>query len=50
MILSPSHNISVDCYVDADFVGLCGVEDPQDPVCAKSRSGYILYMADCPLL
>jgi len=42
--------ISVDCYVDADFAGLWGHEDDQDPVCVKSRTGYVITVADCPLL
>jgi hypothetical protein len=43
-------NFTVDYYVDAAFDGLYGIEDSQDPVCAKSRSGFILYLTDCPLL
>jgi hypothetical protein len=50
LIMTPSNDLSIDCYVDADFAGLYGVEDPQDPVSAKSRTGYILLLADCPLL
>jgi hypothetical protein len=52
MILLSNNNYTVDCYDDADSVGLYGIEDPQDPVCAKSRSrsGSIIYLADCPLL
>ena len=36
--------------MDADFAGLFGVEDVQDPVCVKSRTGYVLTIADCPLM
>jgi Reverse transcriptase (RNA-dependent DNA polymerase) len=50
MILQPSNSFTVDCYVDADFAGLYGYEDDQDPVCAKSRSGFVMYLADCPLI
>ena len=28
----------VDCYADAYFAGLWGHEDPQDPICARSRT------------
>lgn len=49
MFLLPSKNFSVDCYVDADFAGLYVYENDQDPVCAKLRSGYIMYVADCPI-
>jgi hypothetical protein len=50
LIMTPSNDLSIDCYVDADFAGLYGVEDPQDPVSVKSRTGYVLLLADCPLL
>ena len=50
LILTPSSNYSVDCYVDADFAGLYGYEDDQNPISAKSRTGYVLLLADCPLL
>ena len=42
-------NLSVDCYVDADFAGLYGTENPDDPISAKSRSGYILSIGGCYL-
>ena len=50
MILKPSGHLTIDCYVDADFAGLYGAEDDQDPLCVKSRTGYVLTLADCPLL
>jgi hypothetical protein len=47
-----SHNgrLDIDCYVDADFAGLLGYEDKQDPSCVKSRTGYVIFIADCPVL
>jgi Reverse transcriptase (RNA-dependent DNA polymerase) len=51
LIFKPTFdNISVDCYVDADFLGLFGTEDSQDPISAKSRTGYVITLANCPLL
>ena len=50
LILEPSKDIMVDCYVDADFAGLYNIEDCQDPISAKSRTGYILMLSKCPLL
>ena len=50
MILKPSGELTVDCYVDADFAGLWGSVDDQDPLCVKSRTGYVLTLANCPLL
>ena len=47
---SPEPEMNLDCYVDADFAGLWGSEDDQDPVCVKSRTGYVLTLGGCPLL
>ena len=40
----------VDCYADADFVGLWGHEYPQDPICAISRTGFVITFSNFPLL
>jgi hypothetical protein len=50
LILQPSDDMTLDCYVDADFAGLYGVEADQDPVCVKSQTGYCLTLAGCPLI
>ena len=39
----------LDLFVDADFAGLWGYEDDQDPVCVRSRTGYVMTLGDCPL-
>ena len=46
----PDNELKLDCYVDADFAGLYNVEDQQDPVCVKSRTGYCLTLGSCPLI
>ena len=50
LILKPSDDLTLDCYVDADFAGLYYVEDHQDPVSVKSRTGYCLTLGGCPLI
>jgi Reverse transcriptase (RNA-dependent DNA polymerase) len=50
LIMRPQPHICLDCYVDADFGGLFGVEDSQDPICVKSRTGYVILMGGCPLV
>jgi Reverse transcriptase (RNA-dependent DNA polymerase) len=50
LILKPSKLLKIDCYVDADFVGLWPYEDIQDPSCVKSRTGYMICVADCPVI
>ena len=48
MYLKPNGQLQVDCYVDADFAGLWKVEDDQDPISVKSRSGYLIMFMGCP--
>ena len=50
LIMTPSENLDIDCYVDADFAGLWPYEDKLDPVCVKSRTGFVLCIADCPII
>jgi hypothetical protein len=50
MIFRPTNDWKIDCYVDADFCGLWGSEDPEDPIVTKSRTGYIITLAGCPLM
>jgi hypothetical protein len=40
----------LNCYVDADFAGLHGHEDDQDPVSVKSRTGFTLTLFGCPVI
>jgi Reverse transcriptase (RNA-dependent DNA polymerase) len=42
--------LQIDAYVDADFAGMWGYEDKNDPTCVKSRTGYMIFIADCPVL
>jgi hypothetical protein len=50
VILNPREN-SFECYVDADF---CGNWNPEtaidDPSTAKSRTGYVIKYAGCPIV
>ncbi|KAL7548695.1 hypothetical protein ACHAWF_014726, partial [Thalassiosira exigua] len=50
LILNPSADLRIDCYPDADFAGPWGHEDSQDPHCARSRTGYVITLAGCPIL
>ena len=50
IVLKPSIIMKLDCYVDANFAGLWGFEEDQDPVCVKSRTGYVLTFGDCLVL
>jgi hypothetical protein len=50
LIIEPSQELKVDLYVDAAFAGLWGYEDKQDPSCVKSRTGFVVFVGDCPVL
>ena len=50
LILDPSDDLTIDCYPDADFAGLWSHEHPQDPHCVRSRTGYVITLAGCPVL
>jgi transposase InsO family protein len=50
IILRPSTNLQIECYPDADFAGLYNHEDSQDPHCVRSRTGYVILLAGCPVL
>ena len=50
LVFNISKKLDVDCYADADFAGLWGHEDPQDPICARSRNGFVVNFANCTLL
>ena len=49
LIYWPSDNLQVDCYCDADLAGLWSAESPDDPVSVKSRTGYVIMVAGCPI-
>ena len=49
LILKPSKQLTVDCFVDVDFAGQWNVENPEDPLCVKSRTGYVLLVGSCPV-
>ncbi|KAL7465925.1 hypothetical protein ACHAXS_006230 [Conticribra weissflogii] len=51
LILDPQGSIlKIDNYPDADFAGMFGYEKPTDPASAKSRTGYVITVAACPVL
>lgn len=50
LILDTSHPLHLDCYPDADFAGTWKTEDPTDPHCVRSRTGYVITLAHCPVI
>ena len=50
LVFNPHKKLVVDCYADADFSGLWGHENTQDPICAISRTGFVVNFSNCHLL
>jgi hypothetical protein len=49
MIIKPTAIIGIDAYPNADFAGLYGYEDNNDPICVCSCTGYVITVAGCPI-
>jgi len=49
MILRPDPKRSFDVYVDADFCGAWDPSESDDPDTARSRTGYVILYAGCPI-
>jgi len=50
LIFKASNSLNIDMFVDADFAGLWGVEDPNEPASVKSRTGFVIRIGGCPSL
>ena len=50
LTFQPTNVLNMDCYVDADFAGLWNVEDPEMALSVKSRTGYVITLAGCPMV
>ena len=50
MILTPTGNLNLDCYVDADFAGLHNRDPDRSDTAARSRTGYIIMLGGCPII
>ena len=42
--------LQINDYPDADFAGMYGYEDNADPASVKSRTGFVITVANCPVL
>ena len=50
IICTPNED-SVECWADADFAGNWDIDHAEyDPNTAKSRTGYVIYYAGCPII
>ena len=49
-IFTPNDKFKINCYIDTNFTGLHGQESENNPLSARSRTGYILFFCGCPFL
>jgi hypothetical protein len=49
-IVTPTGDLSLDCYVDDNSAGLHGHDPDHSDTSAKSRTGYIITLGGCPIL
>ena len=50
LTIDPTREFKIDANPDADFAGLYGHEDSSDPICVRSRTGFIITVAGCPVV
>eukprot|EP00957_Ditylum_brightwellii_P156471 11908106-Ditylum_brightwellii.AAC.1 len=50
MVINPTDDLNLDCFVDANFAGLWGHEDDQDTSSVKSCTGFVLTLGSTPIL
>ena len=50
LVFNPSKKLVMDYYADAYFAGLWEHENPQDPICESSRTGFVVTFDNFPLL
>jgi hypothetical protein len=50
LIMTPTDSPCIDTYPDSDFAGLYSYEDPHDPHCARSRTGFVILAFGCPIM
>ena len=49
IVFTPNKNLYLELYADADWAGLWNAEKPDDPTCAKSRTGYLITLSGVPV-
>jgi len=50
MILRPNGDFKLSCYVDSNFGGLFGSQNPEDPMSVKTRTGSLIKLGSVPIL
>ena len=48
LVFNPSKKLVIDCYADAYFAGPWVHENPQYPICARIRTGFVVTFFQLP--
>ena len=49
LIISPTRDLNIDAYPDAEFAELYNYEEHSNTVCVRNRTGFIITVAGCPV-
>ena len=49
-VLKPTSDHDLNCFIDADFAGTWSASIADNPSSVKSRTGYVITFASCPVL
>jgi hypothetical protein len=51
LMINPTHDLKIDAYSDASFAELCfyNHKNQNDPIYVRSRIGYVINVAECPV-
>jgi hypothetical protein len=49
LIMKPSSDLHLDLYADANFAGLWAIENKEDPISLRSRTGFVILVGDVPV-
>lgn len=47
--INPNSSLNLELFADADFAGLWNIEHPDEAICVKSRTGYIITLGGVPV-
>jgi hypothetical protein len=50
IVFKPDKSKGLECYVDADWAGSWQHRSSHDPLSARSRTGYVILYAGCPII
>ena len=49
LILKPNDDLNLELYADSDFAGLWNIENPNDAISVRSRTGYVITLSGLPV-